>query len=85
MLLDYDMSSMSTDIWSLGCIFAAMLYRKTIFFTGEDNTGQILEIAKVYTITTTVAVYSMLYTLINCPLFFIDIRNRRITRIQSEV
>ena len=83
MLLDYDMSSMSTDIWSLGCIFAAMLYRKTIFFTGEDNTGQILEIAKVY--TTTVAIYSMLYTLINCHRFYIDIRDRRITRIQSEV
>jgi casein kinase II subunit alpha len=43
MLLEYPMSDYSTDIWSLGCIFAAWLSRKTIFFSGATTAREQLE------------------------------------------
>ena len=47
MLLRYDFADYSTDIWSLGCVFAALLFRTPIYFTAETPTEQILLIAKV--------------------------------------
>lgn len=43
-LQDYDYS---LDMWSLGCMFAGMIYRKEPFFYGHDNYDQLVKIAKV--------------------------------------
>ncbi|KAG5415180.1 hypothetical protein IGI04_002747, partial [Brassica rapa subsp. trilocularis] len=42
-LLDYDYS---LDMWSLGCMFAGMIFRKEPFFYGHDNQDQLVKIAK---------------------------------------
>lgn len=49
MLLQYAYADYSTDIWSLGSIFAALLYRKLIYFNSpvDTSTAQILLIAQV--------------------------------------
>jgi len=41
---DYDYS---LDLWSLGCMFAAMIFRKDPFFCGHDNYDQLVKIARV--------------------------------------
>ncbi|EXB25086.1 Casein kinase II subunit alpha-2 [Morus notabilis] len=41
---DYDYS---LDMWSLGCMFAGMIFRKEPFFYGHDNYDQLVKIAKV--------------------------------------
>jgi casein kinase II subunit alpha len=41
---DYDYS---LDMWSLGCMFAGMIFRKEPFFHGRDNYDQLVKIAKV--------------------------------------
>jgi len=41
---DYDYS---LDMWSLGCMFAGMIFRKEPFFHGHDNQDQLFRIAKV--------------------------------------
>ncbi|KAG5528512.1 hypothetical protein RHGRI_029260 [Rhododendron griersonianum] len=43
-LQDYDYS---LDMWSLGCMFAGMIFRKDHFFYGHDNHDQLVKIAKV--------------------------------------
>ncbi|CAN6900255.1 unnamed protein product [Brassica oleracea] len=43
-LQDYDYS---LDLWSLGCMFAGMIFRKEPFFYGHDNYDQLVKIAKV--------------------------------------
>ncbi|CAM8921920.1 unnamed protein product [Rhodiola kirilowii] len=43
-LQDYDYS---LDMWSLGCMFAGMIFRKEPFFYGHDNHDQLVKIAKV--------------------------------------
>ncbi|KAE8704865.1 Casein kinase II subunit alpha-1 [Hibiscus syriacus] len=43
-LQDYDYS---LDLWSLGCMFAGMVFRKEPFFYGHDNYDQLVKIAKV--------------------------------------
>ena len=43
-LRDYDYS---LDIWSLGCMFAGMMFRKEPFFHGSDNRDQLVKLAKV--------------------------------------
>ncbi|KAL8211070.1 hypothetical protein R6Q57_005507 [Mikania cordata] len=43
-LQDYDYS---LDLWSLGCMFAGMIFRKETFFYGHDNYDQLVKIAKV--------------------------------------
>ncbi|POO00730.1 GPCR kinase [Trema orientale] len=42
-LQDYDYS---LDMWSLGCMFAGMIFRKEPFFYGHDNYDQLVKIAK---------------------------------------
>ena len=37
----------SLDIWSLGCMFAGMIFKKEPFFQGKDNYDQLVKIAKV--------------------------------------
>lgn len=43
-LQDYDYA---LDMWSLGCMFAGMMFRKEPFFYGHDNYDQLVKIAKV--------------------------------------
>uniref|UniRef100_A0A0D9VZC9 Casein kinase II subunit alpha n=1 Tax=Leersia perrieri TaxID=77586 RepID=A0A0D9VZC9_9ORYZ len=43
-LLDYDYS---LDLWSLGCMFAAMIFRVDPFFNGRDNYDQLVKITEV--------------------------------------
>jgi len=43
-LQDYDYS---LDLWSLGCMFASMIFHKEPFFHGRDNQDQLVKIAKV--------------------------------------
>ncbi|KAK6938598.1 Protein kinase domain, partial [Dillenia turbinata] len=43
-LQDYDYS---LDMWSLGCMFAGMIFRKEPFFYGHDNHDQLVKIARV--------------------------------------
>jgi len=43
-LQDYDYS---LDMWSLGCMFAGMIFKKDPFFHGSDNQNQLVKIAKV--------------------------------------
>ncbi|KAK2426397.1 casein kinase II subunit alpha-2 [Trifolium repens] len=43
-LQDYDYS---LDLWSLGCMFAGIIFRKEPFFYGQDNYDQLVKIAKV--------------------------------------
>lgn len=43
-LQDYDYA---LDLWSLGCMFAGMIFRKEPFFYGHDNYDQLAKIAKV--------------------------------------
>ena len=42
-LQDYDYS---LDLWSLGCMFAGMIFQKEPFFHGHDNYDQLVKIAK---------------------------------------
>jgi len=43
-LQDYDYG---LDMWSLGCMFAGMIFRKEPFFDGHDNYDQLVRIARV--------------------------------------
>jgi len=41
---DYDYS---LDLWSLGCMFAGIIFKKEPFFRGNDNKDQLIKIARV--------------------------------------
>jgi len=47
LLVDYQLYDYSLDIWSLGCMFAGMIFRKEPFFRGSDNYDQLVRVAKV--------------------------------------
>jgi casein kinase II subunit alpha len=47
LLVDMQEYDYSLDMWSLGCMFAAMIFRKDPFFHGHDNNDQLVKIAKV--------------------------------------
>ena len=44
LLLGYPFYDFSMDIWSVGCMFAAMIFRKEHFFLGKDNGDQLVKI-----------------------------------------
>jgi casein kinase II subunit alpha len=44
---NFQMYDYSLDMWSLGCMFASMIFRKEPFFHGHDNYDQLVRIAKV--------------------------------------
>ena len=37
----------SLDMWSLGCVFAALIFRKDVFFNGYNDENQLLVITKI--------------------------------------
>jgi casein kinase II subunit alpha len=47
LLVDFQEYDYSLDMWSLGCMFASMIFRKEPFFHGSDNYDQLIKIAKV--------------------------------------
>lgn len=47
LLVDLQAYDYSLDLWSLGCMFAGMIFRKDPFFHGRDNDDQLVKIAKV--------------------------------------
>lgn len=47
LLTDQQAYDYSLDIWSLGCMFAGMIFMKEPFFHGRDNSDQLVRIAKV--------------------------------------
>jgi casein kinase II subunit alpha len=47
LLVDLREYDYSLDMWSLGCMFAGMIFRKEPFFHGHDNYDQLVKIAKV--------------------------------------
>jgi len=47
LLVDMRQYDYSLDMWSLGCMFAGMIFRKEPFFHGRDNQDQLVKIAKV--------------------------------------
>ena len=44
LLVGFQLYDFSMDIWSLGCMFAAMIFRKEHFFLGKDNGDQLIKI-----------------------------------------
>ncbi|KAL4467247.1 hypothetical protein ABPG72_010054 [Tetrahymena utriculariae] len=47
LLVDYQYYDYSLDIWSLGAMFAGMIFKKEPFFQGNDNYDQLEKIARV--------------------------------------
>lgn len=47
LLVDYQLYDYSLDVWSLGCMFAGMIFRREPFFRGADNYDQLVRICKV--------------------------------------
>lgn len=47
LLLNNHYYDYSLDIWSLGCMFAGMVFAREPFFRGADNDDQLIKIAKV--------------------------------------
>jgi casein kinase II subunit alpha len=47
LLVDFQEYDYSLDMWSLGCVFAGMIFKKEPFFHGSDNYDQLVRIAKV--------------------------------------
>jgi len=47
LLVDFQEYDYSLDMWSLGCMFAGMIFKKEPFFHGQDNYDQLIKITKV--------------------------------------
>ncbi|KAL6648602.1 hypothetical protein ACP70R_012826 [Stipagrostis hirtigluma subsp. patula] len=47
LLVNFKGYNYSLDMWSLGCMFAGIIFRKEPFFHGSNNDDQLLKIAKV--------------------------------------
>jgi serine/threonine protein kinase len=47
LLVDFQEYDYSLDMWSLGAMFASMIFRKEPFFHGTSNSDQLVKIAKV--------------------------------------
>ncbi|KAJ7770148.1 kinase-like domain-containing protein [Mycena maculata] len=46
LLVGYKRYDYSLDMWSVGCMFASMIFRKEHFFRGSDNDDQLLKVMK---------------------------------------
>jgi len=47
LLVDFQEYDYSLDMWSYGCMFASMIFRKEPFFHGQNNYDQLVKITKV--------------------------------------
>ena len=48
LLLDYKKYDYAIDLWSVGCIFGAILFQKDFLFKGEDMNDQLFKVANVF-------------------------------------
>jgi casein kinase II subunit alpha len=48
LLFGYMTYDCSLDMWSLGCTFASLLFRKLTFFRGHDNDEQIVKLSEIF-------------------------------------
>ena len=48
LLLDYKKYDYAIDLWSVGCIFGAILFQKDFLFKGEDLNDQMVKVAEVF-------------------------------------
>ncbi len=48
LLLDYKKYDYAIDIWSVGCIFGAILFQKDFLFKGSDLIDQVVKVADVF-------------------------------------
>lgn len=47
LLVNLQQYDYSLDLWSVGCMLAAIVFKKEPFFRGDSNTDQLVQIAKV--------------------------------------
>lgn len=47
LLVGYHYYDYSLDMWSLGCMFAGIIFEREPFFKGDDNTDQLVKIVQV--------------------------------------
>lgn len=47
LLVDFQEYDYSLDMWSLGCMFAGMIFMRDTFFHGRDNDDQLVKIVRV--------------------------------------
>ena len=47
LLVDDKLYHYSLDVWSLGCTFASMIFKRDTFFKGSDNYDQLVRIMRV--------------------------------------
>ena len=47
LLVNFQEYDYSLDMWSLGCMFASLIFKREPFFHGHDNYDQLVKIAKV--------------------------------------
>lgn len=47
LLVGYHMYDYSLDMWSLGCMFAGIIFEREPFFKGDDNNDQLVKIVRV--------------------------------------
>jgi casein kinase II subunit alpha len=57
LLVDFQLYDYSLDMWSLGCMFAGIIFKKEPFFHGHDNYDQLVKIAKVIILLLTMFVF----------------------------
>ncbi len=48
LLLDYKKYDYAIDLWSVGCLFGAILFQKDFLFKGEDINDQMVKVAEVF-------------------------------------
>ena len=47
LLVNFQEYDYSLDMWSLGCMFASLIFKREPFFHGHDNYDQLVKIARV--------------------------------------
>lgn len=47
LLVDFRLYDYSLDLWSYGCMFASMVFKKEPFFHGKSNTDQLVQIVRI--------------------------------------
>jgi len=48
LLMEYKKYDFSIDMWSVGCLFGAILFQIDFLFEGDSNQGQLIKIAKQF-------------------------------------
>jgi casein kinase II subunit alpha len=65
LLVDFQLYDYSLDMWSLGCMFAGIIFKKEPFFHGHDNYDQLVKIAKVINLLLTMFVFLFAFYIVS--------------------